>query len=227
MKVFVPNEELDSKIKKLIRSFRKQMDGDISDQMNKRGVKYRLNFGISLVNLREKAKTLPRDVEFADRLWHRGIRETMILATMAAPPDVMPEDTAFEWVDMIDNCELVEQAALNLFSKTEFAPGLIKHLFGGDAYKRALAYYTAGWILRNGKADDDLKGVVFDAALKEDGEEDVFCLYRGVTHVMRQMLRTDSGAVERCNRLIEDYRKKENKNLNWVVSELKDELEYM
>ncbi|NPA37817.1 MAG: hypothetical protein GXO47_13315 [Chlorobi bacterium] len=227
MKVFVPNEELDSKIQKLIRSFRKQMDGEVSDQMNKRGVKYRLNFGISLINLREKAKTLPHNLEFADRLWHRTIRETMILATLAVPVDDIPKEMAFEWMEMVDNCELVEQTALNLFSKVQYASDLIDAMLAGNAYKRALAYYTAGWLIRNGNGDHEVQEQVFAAALKENGQDEVFCLYRGITHFVRQMLRIDRNTVEKCRQLIEKYEQLENKNLRWVTMELNDELEYL
>ena len=228
MKVFLPNEDIDSRIRKLIRSFRKQMDGEVSEQMDKRGVHYRLNFGVSLVALREKAKTLPSDIEFADRLWHRGIRETMILATLSAPKDMMTAEMAREWAAMIDNCELVEQASLNLFSKMSEASMLAEELIADtNVYRRALAYYTVGWMFRFGNVPEELKAKVFSAAMKETGEDEVFCLYRGITHFMRQMLRVDEGAKVLCEKMVSNFEGKRNKNLSWVATELRDELEFM
>jgi 3-methyladenine DNA glycosylase AlkD len=228
MKVFLPNDKLDEQIKKLVRSFRKQMDGEISEQMEKRGVSYRLNFGISLVALREKAKTLPADIEFADRLWHRGIRETMILATLSAPKDAMTKEMAEEWALMIDNCELVEQASLNLFSKMPDVSWLVKR-FNGDSnvYLRALAYYTLGWMFRFADVPEELRQEGINAALKESGEDDVFCLYRGISHLMRQMLRTDENAKKDCENMISEFERTQNRNLLWVASELKNELEFL
>jgi len=228
MKVFIPNEELDLKIKKLIRSFRKQMDGEVSDQMKLRGIDYRLNFGINLVYLREKAKTLPQDIDFADRLWHRGIRETMILATLTAPRMEMPKEMAVEWASMVDNCELVEQTALNLFCKLPYAEELVLEWIKSDApYMRALGYYTSGWMFRFNDVSSGLKQAALEAAGKETGEDDVFCLYRGMTHFMRQMLRVEPEDKKECEMLVGLYERKRNKNLSWVAAELKNELEFM
>ena len=228
MKVFLPNDTLDGQIRKLVRSFRKQMDGEISEQMEKRGVSYRLNFGISLVALREKAKILPADIEFADRLWHRGIRETMILATLSAPKDAMTKDMAEEWAKMIDNCELVEQASLNLFSKMPDASWLVKRFTGeSNVYQRALAYYTLGWMFRFADVSEELKQEGIKAALKESGKDDVFCLYRGMAHLMRQMLRTDEKAKKECEKMISEFEGTQNRNLLWVASELKNEIDFL
>ncbi len=228
MKVFLPNEELDTQIKKLIRSFRKQMDGETADQMIKRGIKYKLNFGINLVHLREKARTLPEDIELADRLWHRQVRETMILATLIAPKQEMTKEMALEWAGMIDNCELVEQTALNLFSKLPFSAELVEEWLTDDnGYLRALGYYTLGWMYRFGAVPEGLKALAVSKSLSEKGEEDIFCLYRGISHLYRQMLRTDSEAVKKCEELISAFEKKQNKNLDWVVSEIRSELEFM
>jgi len=228
MKVFLPNEDIDSRIRKLIRSFRKQMDGEVSEQMDKRGVHYRLNFGVSLVALREKAKSLPRDVEFADRLWHRGIRETMILATLIVHEEKMTIEMSQEWAALIDNCELVEQASLNVFGKMSCADELVgQWLKEDDAYKRALAYYTLGWMARFVGVSDELRQRGLSRVKSETGNDDVFCLYRGMTHFVRQLLRIDDDAKKECEDVIHKFEVEKNKNLLWVAEELKNEMEFM
>ena len=228
MKVFLPNDEIDEQVKKLIRSFRKQMDGDVSEQMEKRGVSYRLNFGINLVSLRERAKTLPQNIEFADRLWHRQIRETMILATLSAPKEQMTAEMATEWSELIDNCELVEQAALNLFSKIESASTLVeKWIISENPYLRSLAYYTLGWMFRFNDVSEELKNIAIKKASEETGEDNVFCLYRGITHFMKQMMRINPETKKECKDLIKVYETKQNKNLSWVTSELNNEIEFL
>ncbi len=228
MKVFLPNNEIDGQVKKLIRSFRKNMDGEVSEQMEKRGVNYKLNFGVSLVTLREKAKTLPENIEFADRLWHRQIRETMILATLTAPKDQMTGEMAIEWSELIDNCELVEQSALNLFSKIPSAPDLVeKWITDQNPYLRSLAYYTLGWMFRFSEVTDELKNIVIKKASEENGDDSVFCLYRGITHFARQMMRIDPSTKKECNDLINTYKAKQNKNLSWVMTELNNEIEFL
>lgn len=227
MKVFLPNEEVDEQISKLIRSFRKQMNGETAEQMEKRGVHYNLNFGIGLVYLREKAMSLPNDSELADRLWHRQIRETMILASLIIPKAEMTLERGLEWSKLIDNCELVEQTALNVFSKSTSAEKLIEEWFSSEnGYLKALAFYTLGWMFRIGEVSESIlsKGLS-SANLKS--EADIFCLYRGVSHFIRQMLRVKPQLKHECETVIEIYERSNDKNLKWLASEIKEEISFL
>jgi hypothetical protein len=227
MKVFLPNSEVDDRVTKLIRSFRKQMNGETAEQMEKRGIYYKLNYGIGLVTLREKAKSLPGDSELADRLWHRSIRETMILASLIIPKEEMTYERGVEWSTLINNCELVEQAALNIFGKTTSAERLVEEWFGDESlYLRALAFYTLGWMFRFGEVSDALLRKGLDSANIQPGA-DVFCLYRGVSHFIRQMLRINPEVKNECKSLVELYEQSDDKNLNWLASEIKEEIEFL
>ncbi len=227
MKVFLPNSEVDERITKLIRSFRKQMNGETSEQMEKRGIHYNLNYGIGLVALREKAKSLPNDAELADRLWHRSIRETMILASLIIPKEEMTYERGVEWSTLIDNCELVEQTALNIFGKTPSAEKLVEEWFGSESvYLRALAFYTLGWMFRFGEVSEELLRKGLDSANLQPGAN-VFCLYRGVSHFIRQMLRKNHEMKRECELLIKIYVQSNDKNLNWLASEIKEEIEFL
>jgi len=227
MKVFLPNSEIDERITKLIRSFRKQMDGETAEQMEKRGIHYNLNYGIGLVALREKAKSLPNDAELADRLWHRSIRETMILASLIIPNEEMTYERGVEWSTLIDNCELVEQTALNIFGKTPCAEKLVEEWFGSESvYLRALAFYTLGWMFRFGEVSEALLRKGLDKANLQPGA-DVFCLYRGVSHFLRQMLRVKPEIKSECESLILNYQQSEDKNLKWLATEIEEEIEFL
>ncbi len=227
MKLFLPNIEVDEQITKLIRSFRKQMNGETADQMEERGIHYNLNFGIELVYLREKAKSLPNDMELANRLWHRQIRETMILASLIVPKEAMSFEKSLEWSKLIDNCELVEQAALNVFSKIDTAEKLVEEWFKSDSiYMNTLAFYTLGWMFRFQKVSDDLIETGLGYAQKQEGE-DVFCLYRGIAHFVRQMLRVKPETKHECKSLISIYEQSKNKNLKWLASEIKGEINFL
>ena len=227
MKVFLPNSEVDDRISKLIRSFRKQMNGETAGQMEKRGIRYKLNFGVGLVALREKAKSLPNDPELADRLWYRGIRETMILATLIIPKEDMDFERGLEWSTLIDNCELVEQAALNMFSKVASAERLVEEWFSSESvYLNALAFYTLGWLFRFGEVSETLLRKGLDSANIQPGVG-VFCLYRGVSHFVRQMLRVKPQVKDQCNSLIKIYGKSKDKNLNWLASEINEEIGFL
>ena len=87
MKFFTYNETIDEQLKMILRRVRKLMNGEVAAQLQSAGLKYKKLFGVSLVHLRQLSQEYQPDNELAERLWHREIRETMILATMIADRD--------------------------------------------------------------------------------------------------------------------------------------------
>ena len=68
------------------------MDGATSASMRNKGLDYKLNWGASLVMLRNEAKEIGQDYQLAIELWKEDIRECKILATLLMPPaEMLPE----------------------------------------------------------------------------------------------------------------------------------------
>lgn len=114
-------QEILSKIKPL-------QNGEVVNSMQKRGVDYKINFGVSIPLLREMASIYERDHLLALKLWNKQWRETMILATLLEEPGEVTENQIDFWVKSFQSVEIAEQAAMNLFSKISFA------------YKKAFEY---------------------------------------------------------------------------------------
>lgn len=114
-------QEILSKIKPL-------QNGEVVNSMQKRGVDYKINFGVSIPLLREMASNYERDHLLALKLWNKQWRETMILATLLEEPGEVTENQIDFWVKSFQSVEIAEQAAMNLFSKISFA------------YKKAFEY---------------------------------------------------------------------------------------
>lgn len=114
-------QEIFSKIKPL-------QNGEVVNSMQKRGVDYKINFGVSIPLLREMASNYERDHLLALKLWNKQWRETMILATLLEEPGEVTENQIDFWVKSFQSVEIAEQAAMNLFSKISFA------------YKKAFEY---------------------------------------------------------------------------------------
>jgi hypothetical protein len=103
-------------------------NGEVVNSMQKRGVDYKVNFGVSIPLLREMASNYERDHLLALKLWNKQWRETMILATLLEEPGEVTENQIDFWVKSFQSVEIAEQAAMNLFSKISFA------------YKKAFEY---------------------------------------------------------------------------------------
>lgn len=97
------------------------MDGATAQSMRDKGLKYHLNWGATLPQLREKADELGANYDLAQALWKENVRECKILATMLMPPDEMLPDVADIWLDQAETLEMAEQLAFNLFSRLPYA----------------------------------------------------------------------------------------------------------
>jgi hypothetical protein len=105
----------------LLRRVKTLKNGEVSDSMTKRGVIYKLNLGASVISLQQLAGEYAPDHLVALKLWNKQWRETMILATLLEKPEEVTENQMDFWVSQIQQVEIAEQAAMNLFSKTPFA----------------------------------------------------------------------------------------------------------
>jgi hypothetical protein len=149
MKFFPVNAELDNKIEKLLVQIRHLKDGETAEIIERSGAQYHLNYGISLVHLRKMAADLQKDSALAVRLWHRQIRETMIIATMAADFATLGEDELNEWGEMMNTIELAEQMGHNLLVNIAVPENiLLSWLKSGHFYKQYAAIMGIGWRMR-------------------------------------------------------------------------------
>ncbi len=122
------------------------MNGVTSALMREKGVKYKLNFGVAIPRLRQIAAAYSSDEALAGALWEENVRELKILATLLYPPEKFNQ--ASFWVKDIENLELAEQAAMNLFCKLpdalHFASEWIE---SGDYYVKISGFLLYGRLL--------------------------------------------------------------------------------
>ena len=121
MKFLLDDPETEKDYQQLLQHIRLRMNGDISASMFRQGIKYKQNWGVSLVELRELAGKYNADHLLALKLWNKQWRETMILATLLDEPGKVTEEQMDFWTKSFENPEIAEQASANLWVKTRFA----------------------------------------------------------------------------------------------------------
>ena len=117
-------------IKEIKQSFRQMMDGSIAQSMRDKGVDYKLNWGATLLRLREMVKEIAENqeliadgqYELAIALWKENIRECKILATLLMPADQILPEVCDIWMEQMPTQEIAEQAAYNLWQHLPYAP---------------------------------------------------------------------------------------------------------
>ena len=126
-------EEINEKLKAIKRSFRTVMNGVASHSMREKGVGYKLNWGVSLVHLREMAATYGKDYDLAIALWKEDIRECKILATLIMPAERLLPEVADIWLEQTTSQELAEMLAANLLKDVSYAPEIAYRWMASDS----------------------------------------------------------------------------------------------
>lgn len=135
------NEGLHSKIQEIKRGFRLVMNGEASRSMRDKGMDYRLNWGVSLADLRDMATEYGKDYDLAAALWKEDIRECKILATLIMPADRMSADLAELWMEQTTTQEIAEMTAFNLFQYIADASTVAFRWIAGDEDLRQICGY--------------------------------------------------------------------------------------
>ena len=94
---------------------------------------YKLNWGVSLVHLREMAATYGKDYDLAIALWKEDIRECKILATLIMPAERLLPEVADIWLEQTTSQELAEMLAANLLKDVSYAPEIAYRWMASDS----------------------------------------------------------------------------------------------
>lgn len=136
-----------SRMTTLLASFRREMNGVVSDSMYVRGDAYGLNYGVSLSTLRRIARAEPRDHAFARYLYIQQVRELRLAALYIADADAINSDELRFWADGVINSEVAEEAAFALMCRVE----CVQEWLSSD---KSLLRYCAVRALSRGRVAD-------------------------------------------------------------------------
>ena len=107
--------------KEILTKIRFLKNGETAAQMKSRGMTYKINWGASVISLRELSKNYEKNHLLALKLWNKQWRETLIMATLLDEPDKLTEEQMDFWTKSFPTAEIAEQAVANLFVHSKFA----------------------------------------------------------------------------------------------------------
>ncbi len=136
------DEQTQEKLKEIKKSFFLRMDGTASRSMREKGLDYKINWGVSIPDLRKMAEEYGKDYALAIELWKENIRECKILATMMMPPEQMLPEIVELWMEQTPSQEIAEMAAFNLYQHLEYAPVLAFQWIAGDNEMEQICGYN-------------------------------------------------------------------------------------
>ena len=116
------SEEIHEKLRKIKTDLRLSMNGLVSASMRKRGLDYKVIFGVEIPRLQLIAEEYGKDHDLAQALWKEDIRECKILALMIQPVASFYPEIADIWVESMRYPEQAQMACLFLFQYLPYAP---------------------------------------------------------------------------------------------------------
>lgn len=134
--------------------------------MRRKGLDYKINWGVSQMDLRHMAEQYGKDKALAAALWQENIRECKILATLIMPADDFTASEAMEWAATLLTVEMAEMVVFNLFQHMNEAEKLSLMLFeNDDKLVRICAYNLVCRLLkRNNECASQLYATLFEKA---------------------------------------------------------------
>ena len=102
----------------ILRELRVEMNGAVVGAMEDRGLKYPLNYGVSLPTIRTIAKKYAPNHKLAKLLYQQQIRELQLAAIYVADSNSIVVDDSSFWSKGVVNSELAENVGTVLIAKS-------------------------------------------------------------------------------------------------------------
>lgn len=151
---------------------RQAMNGIVSADMRKWGLDYKINFGLTVQQIKDISKRYSPDASLAEALWAENTRELKIMSTLLYPIDEYQEETADKWVREIANQEIREQICFNLFQELPYAQNLsMKWSKNESTSIRTTGYWLLSRLILLKKSKEiypESLPYIFDDILSED-----------------------------------------------------------
>lgn len=136
-----------------MKRIKQHQNAEIARAMNRNGINYDTNYGVSLPDLKKIASECEPSHELALRLRFAGNRELLFLSVLLDQPEKLDKDQLSTLVDLLPTEELIDFAMMNLVVKTSCSR-LICHEWIND---RRPHYIYAGLVLLMRIAQHDKK----------------------------------------------------------------------
>jgi hypothetical protein len=121
MDFIIDDPQREQEFRQILTKIQLAKNGETVNQMKQHGLIYKINWGASIISLREIATQYSPNHLLALKLWNKQWRETMILAAMLDVPKEVTEEQMDYWTKTLETTEIAEVMNTWLWVKTKFA----------------------------------------------------------------------------------------------------------
>ena len=122
-------ETLHETIRIIRNQLRLAMNGVTASSMREKGLRYKLNFGVSYPEIKAIAQQHEPNTSLAHALWTEDCRELKILATLLQPMQAFPKQDALCWIEEAPYPEIAELLSKHLLARLPYAEELTEELY--------------------------------------------------------------------------------------------------
>ena len=219
---------IQEQIKEIKGQLRLYMNGVVSASMRKKGLDYKLNFGVELPRLKEIAEKVEPSVALAEGLWMENIRECKILAIYLYPKEAFTESAATTWVNQTSNIEIARLLSMRLLQYMDYIrPLCFRWIADSDELIQTIGYLTIARILQKEdsmdiRAVDEFTNQAMTAAISGN-----LNLRDASIIAMKNFMQQNDKNKNKILTLIEPYAQSENEYAKILYNIIQEEAMYL
>ncbi|MBN1881693.1 MAG: DNA alkylation repair protein [Deltaproteobacteria bacterium] len=228
MKKSHSSDHVSSRVEEIVARLLKMADGKSAAGMSRVGIDPARALGVKVPGLRALGKEIGTDHELALALWKRGLRETMILASLVADPKQTTGELMESWASDFYDWEVCDQTCMNLFEK----PPLREHVYSlarqwseraEEFVKRAGFVLMARLAVSDKKAPDDAFSPFFEDIVREASDERNM-VKKGINWALRQIGKRNLSLRDRAVETANTLRERDSSAARWIAADALREL---
>lgn len=181
--------------------------------------------GIPIPELRRLAKEHGKDHSMALNLWHSGIPEARILASMIEDPQEVSAYQVEEWVAGFESWDVCDQVCMNLFEKVPSAVGRIPAWAEREEeFVRRAAFSLLACLAWHDKKTSNESFIAYFPLIKQVATDERNFVKKAVNWALRNIGKRNPALNQAVITLAEDIQKMDSKSARWIAADALREL---
>jgi 3-methyladenine DNA glycosylase AlkD len=212
-------------IDRIMKRLKELEDPEAVKGMARYGIRSKKVFGVKIPDIKAIAKEIGKDHALAQKLWAKGIRETMIIASLIDLPEKVTGKQMDAWVKDFNNWEVCDQAIANLFQKTGLAYSkAIEWSKRKQEFEKRAGYVMMARLAVKDKKTEDKAFDRFFPLIKKGATDDRNYVKKAVNWALRQIGKRNRALNRKAINVAKDIKKMDSKAARWVASDALREL---
>ncbi len=219
---------LDPRYPQAMRYIMQHQNGDVAHQMTAAGILYNMNYGVSITQLRDFAKTSGLSSSFAEQLWAENLRETKLLALMIwDPADITPEK-ADQIVAQLITGEMVEIACHHLFCHLSFASDKVAEWTPKETtfVKMSGLFLGARLAKLSNNLPETFFGSLFEI-LKPETSINIIYIKKSIVQLLLAMAARSPQLKSKVADFVQSLDARESDSTRFIVTNVESEIKYL